>query len=138
MQRDHTDPECSDGAQREMNQPGQHDHRNANRPNDLQHASEVIVEIEPGDDPDDSEFQEDQPQPTRDQKPRQLGLAFASRHLKKCACSSEEDKDRRAKVSDVTGEEENDRRFGRIGWIEVHYIAVEEIARMVQQHDDHH
>ena len=81
---------------------------------------------------------------TMSQRPRvheeagELGYRLAAGALQVCAGTGEEDEDWGAEVRDPAGEEDGGRRDREVGRVEVQSAAEDEVARVVQDHDDHH
>src|SRR6185436_9905770 len=106
VQRDHQQAKNSNDTLWQVDQPGENDHRDADYPNHLEESDEAIVGIEGDPKLDDRDFEHNQPQPTRHQKPRQLLLALAPRPLKVSTRAREEYKNRRTEMRDPAREEQ--------------------------------
>jgi hypothetical protein len=72
-----------------------------------------------------------------DEESGHLRFAFAPGQLQKSARSGQEYEDRRAKVRDPTGEEERDVRPHEIRGVEIQHVAMDEFARVIEQHERH-
>src|SRR6185369_17424645 len=81
VQRNHQQSENDDDRLRQMNERGEHDHRHADNPDDLEETEEAIVRMKRDEPLNDCHLEHDQPQPARYQKPRQLRLALAAHEL---------------------------------------------------------
>src|SRR5262249_35288014 len=82
----------------EVNKSSHHDHRNADDPNDLRHSKKRVVQIKNDRETNEREFEEDQPDPAGQKKPRELSIIFAVESLKIDARSGKENKYRCAKM----------------------------------------
>ena len=83
---------------------------------------------------DERQLEDDEPEPAREQEARQLGARLAAQRRGTRRCRSR-GRNRRAEVGDPAREEQR-RRRGRDG-SGVRARDAEEVARMVERHDDH-
>ena len=116
----------------------ENNHRDADDPDHLQESNEPKVGIKGDTELHERHFEQDQPQPARHQKPRQLRLALAARKLQVRTRAGEKHEDGRAEVCDPAREEQRDVRARQIGRIKLQRRVVNEVARVVQHHDHHH
>src|SRR5258708_4688019 len=98
MKCDHRETETRNDFQRQMNQRGEYDHRDANNPDHLKKKEQFRVYAESHEESNHGNLKNDQPQSACDQKARQLALAFATGKLQIRSSAREKDKYRCAEV----------------------------------------
>ena len=131
----HDEPECRDRPGRQPEQAGQQDHAPAEGPQDQQQR-DVEVEVELIDETThDDRLEEHQPQPARQQIPRQPGAALSIERQPR-AGPGQQKEHRRAEVRDPPREEQRGRGSGEIG--RVTHRRAEIVPRVIERHDDHH
>src|SRR6185503_2919042 len=102
-----------------MNKCREDDHRYADDPDHLEKTEEPDIEIEEDTKLHQRDFEQDQPQTSRDEKLRQLSFALPARKLQIHTSAGEKHKDRRTEVCDPACEEQCHVRASRIRRIEL-------------------
>ena len=121
-----------------MDQPGQHDHRPTQRPQCREDVAGRGDFESPAEPHQQRELEKDQPEPARDEKPRQLALRFPAHNRQKHTRPGEKREDRRAEMGDPACEENRGRGSREIGRLDaVESAPVEKIPRVVERHHDH-
>ena len=118
----------------QVDQPGQHHHRGADRPDHLCADAHGPPGGEVPPEADHRRLQQDQPQPASEEEASQLAAA-AARARDPCAGAGEEDEDRRAVVGNPAGAEERQVGAGQVGGVEPELGEVG--PDVIQHHDDH-
>jgi len=136
---DENDAQGQEHTRGEMDEAGEHDHRQADGPeNEEDHDGIVIRDLKEVDEAEDSDFENGEPDAAGDKEAREFGLgAVAALHPEKSADTGGEHEDGRAEMGDPAGEEEGRRGAGEVGGEELHGIAIDEVADVIDGHDDH-
>src|SRR4030095_1068667 len=114
-------------------------HRDTDHPDDLHRAEEAVIEIQKRTAANESKFQNNQPESTSNEKLGEFAFAFSARKLEVCPRAGKKHEDRRTEVRNPTRKEKH-----RIGVCQVcgveslKHIAMNKVARMIEQHDHHH
>jgi hypothetical protein len=130
---DQRKPEACNRGARQPDKPGQHDHRCADRPDHPRHQRGE-ARIERPADANDGEFENDQPEAAGQQEAADLGGGPALRAIEPGRNPGQKDEHRRTVMRDPAGEEQcGVGDVARIG-----AARTEEVAGMVERHQDHH
>ncbi len=126
--------ERRDRRARQMNQPSQHHHRGADRPDHLCAGAHGPPGAEIPSKADHRQLEQNQPQPAGEEEAGELA-ARAAGTGDPCAGPGEKDEDRRAVVGDPAGGEERQVGAGQVGGVEP---GIGEVGPdVIQHHDDH-
>ncbi len=132
--QDQRERERGDGHARQTDQPGEHHHRGPDHPDDLRDQPLLHLQVEVPSEADHRELQQDQPQPSAQQQPRQL-VRRPPGARDPGAGTGEEDEGRRAEVGNPTGEEQRHGCLGEVRRIEPDFREVG--SHVIQDHDHH-
>ena len=130
---DDDDADREHGLGRQRRAGREQDEAGADRPDHLQ-EDERLVEAEPEADPGDLE--RDQPEAARDEELHERAATLAALALEIDGDTGEQHEGRRAEVRDPAGGKERDAGLVEIGRREEQRIAAEEVAHMVEDHQD--
>ena len=98
----------------------------------------TVIEIPENEESNHGELEHNQPQPTREEKTRELRLWFSSRQLEVSTRAGEKNEYRRAEMRDPARKEKHWISSRDIRRIEKEGVVMHEIARVIDKHDYHH
>src|SRR5262249_10175741 len=129
---DDAEPDDGNDPARQMDEPGQDDHRGAYDPNHLKHEDSVI-EVEPPGEAHQRELDQNEPKSARQQEPPELLRAATAPAVEMGRHAGEQNEGWGTEVRDPACQEN-----GRLGDIaRVHAAGGEEITRVIERHQHH-
>jgi hypothetical protein len=135
MTDDDGDSERKDGLRRQANQRRHQQHADADRPDHLhERHRRPPVEAKTY----DGHFQQDQPQPARQQESAQLRRRLAVGSLQKNSNTGKKHERRRTQVRDPTSHEQDRRSLRQVGRVKSESLFMQIIAQVIQHHHRDH
>ena len=138
VQQDYRDAERGQETDRQVDQGREHNHGGTEGPKGNQQDGIVRTPAPVQGEPDDEDLQQDQPQAAKHEELRQLRFcAAAIRQEQTSTHTGGEQEDGGAEMGDPASQEDGGRGCGHIQRRLKHGSGMEEVANVVQSHDDH-
>jgi len=125
-------------AYRKVSKPREKNHAQAEHPEDQKKDERALQpNLEHPEEADDGDFQEYEPKAASKEEARELRFSTAVPFVEEGANASRESENGRTEMGDPASEEQHRRGTGEVGWSIQRGIAMDEIAHVVERHDDH-
>src|SRR5579859_1876134 len=121
-----------------MIERGEENHGKAEHPkNQQEYEGTLQANLEEPEEADHRQFNDDKPKAAREEKAGELRFGAAILLVEEGADTGCECKDRCAEMSDPASEEKRSGGTGKVGGFECKCGGADEVADMVERHDDH-